>query len=602
MPQRHLVRRPHAPTNTSDAVSATTWAPDDTLAPQMSPAETPAPAREPHTPEIPAEAECAAHLTHDFGRIRVLAGQPAILQPKLQVGQPDDPYEQEADRVADAVTHNGLGLDAAHDESRSKTPAAPAMPAIRAATAVTSGAAQDTTAPALEERLHASESGGEPLAEEQRAALEPRMGMNFARVRVHTDSAAADMSQDMQARAFTIGEHIYFGAGHCQPETAGGQWLLAHELTHVGQQTGEATDAASQRVSGAWIQRDTPDAGASTQQSMSRVDQVTQEWASEQGGGPQTNADFLHQFVHDATFLGLPIRGGIHDDYVPLLRQVEQTLGFTPGSTDRHGVYDLSGFQGDGFHGLHSWGMALDINTTTDPYIMHESGERQLDAQLAPVYQRIAWFILGRNSVIPDAIRHPESLGGTAQTQASQLYDRLQEESRAMQTYFSYMQDLTALQNYISTPDGLQRYQLITQATEPNQSPGSIDVRALQQQMMADFAVLTSHPGPLIQPPENDQAGASAQPPLPYPQPAPLTGRQDRPFDHSNSPRRTPLSGFLDLQKDLVMAMVQAGLRWGAIGFGPESGDVMHFDLANQPVGQRMVRAINAVNARNQAH
>jgi len=68
--------------------------------------------------------------------------------------------------------------------------------------------------------------------------MEPRFGRDFGRVRVHDDARADASARALGARAFTVGESIVFGAGEHAPATAAGQRLLAHELTHVVQQTG----------------------------------------------------------------------------------------------------------------------------------------------------------------------------------------------------------------------------------------------------------------------------------------------------------------------------------------------------------------------------
>ncbi len=59
---------------------------------------------------------------------------------------------------------------------------------------------------------------------------------DFSAVRVHTDPSAAHMSAGLGAEAFTQGRHIYFGTGRFDPHSAGGRWLLAHELAHTLQQ------------------------------------------------------------------------------------------------------------------------------------------------------------------------------------------------------------------------------------------------------------------------------------------------------------------------------------------------------------------------------
>jgi hypothetical protein len=69
------------------------------------------------------------------------------------------------------------------------------------------------------------------------AAAQPR-GFDFSRVRVHNDERAAESARSVGALAYTVGEHVVFGAGQYAPGSPGGQQLLAHELTHVIQQRG----------------------------------------------------------------------------------------------------------------------------------------------------------------------------------------------------------------------------------------------------------------------------------------------------------------------------------------------------------------------------
>ncbi|MBX9585334.1 MAG: DUF4157 domain-containing protein [Gemmataceae bacterium] len=70
--------------------------------------------------------------------------------------------------------------------------------------------------------------------------MEPRFGHDFSRVRVHTDAAAEQSARDVNARAYTVGNHVVFGAGGYTPSTGEGGRLLAHELAHVVQQGGGA--------------------------------------------------------------------------------------------------------------------------------------------------------------------------------------------------------------------------------------------------------------------------------------------------------------------------------------------------------------------------
>ncbi len=86
----------------------------------------------------------------------------------------------------------------------------------------------------VETRLMRSKGGGSPLPDPVRAYMEPRFGVDFSGVRVHTSHEAAALNQAVGAQAFTHGQDIYFGAGK-RPEVSD---LTAHELTHVVQQTG----------------------------------------------------------------------------------------------------------------------------------------------------------------------------------------------------------------------------------------------------------------------------------------------------------------------------------------------------------------------------
>lgn len=75
-----------------------------------------------------------------------------------------------------------------------------------------------------------------PLDEATREFMEPRFGHDFGRVRVHNGDFAACTNRALNARAYTVGEHILFGAGEYAPDTRTGQRMLAHELCHVVQQ------------------------------------------------------------------------------------------------------------------------------------------------------------------------------------------------------------------------------------------------------------------------------------------------------------------------------------------------------------------------------
>ena len=89
----------------------------------------------------------------------------------------------------------------------------------------------------VQARVLSLRSGGQHLPGATRAFFESRFNYNFSHVRVHTGAQAAEAARAMNARAFTIGRDMVFGSGQYAPESNEGQQLLAHELTHVVQQT-----------------------------------------------------------------------------------------------------------------------------------------------------------------------------------------------------------------------------------------------------------------------------------------------------------------------------------------------------------------------------
>jgi uncharacterized protein DUF4157 len=152
------------------------------------------------------------------------------IQPKLTVNEPGDQYEQEADRVADQVMRTpatqgvvpGWHGPTIHRLVQPRL-AHPARP-LR-------GGTED-----LADRLAEARSEGRPLDPAVRTMLEPRFGVDFRDVRIHTGPAAVALSHDLGAQAFTHGPNLYFAGGMFDPKTSRGQGLLAHELTHVVQQ------------------------------------------------------------------------------------------------------------------------------------------------------------------------------------------------------------------------------------------------------------------------------------------------------------------------------------------------------------------------------
>ncbi|MBI4539753.1 MAG: DUF4157 domain-containing protein [Gemmatimonadetes bacterium] len=100
----------------------------------------------------------------------------------------------------------------------------------------------------VERRLDEREGTGEPLPGGVRRAMEDRLGSDLSGVRVHRGGEASSLARRLDAQAFTSGQDIYFGEGKYEPETRGGQELLAHELAHTVQQKGGAERSPARRA------------------------------------------------------------------------------------------------------------------------------------------------------------------------------------------------------------------------------------------------------------------------------------------------------------------------------------------------------------------
>ena len=102
--------------------------------------------------------------------------------------------------------------------------------------------------PEVEQTIQQQQGRGQALPESLRSSMEGAFGADFSGVRVHNDSEADALNDSMQARAFTIGHDIYLRQGEYNPGNSAGQELLAHELTHVVQQSsGNAKRGQSNR-------------------------------------------------------------------------------------------------------------------------------------------------------------------------------------------------------------------------------------------------------------------------------------------------------------------------------------------------------------------
>jgi hypothetical protein len=191
------------------------------------------------------------------------------VQTKLKLSEPDDVFEREADRVAEEVMRPGREVDSsrivgkpiARLQREEMDMSAESEEEISEEEFEAESEALDEFDLEEEEDIMADESGmpkrensasnlsrssifvriprggGRPLEENTQRFMEQRIGHDFSRVRVHTDGEAASSARQLNAHAYTVGTNIYFNEGRYNPYDMQGRKLLAHELTHVVQQS-----------------------------------------------------------------------------------------------------------------------------------------------------------------------------------------------------------------------------------------------------------------------------------------------------------------------------------------------------------------------------
>lgn len=187
-----------------------------------------------------------------------------LIQTKLKVGKPGDKYEQEADKVANNVMRMPQGGTVQMKPIEEDEKISPKLqmstlkegqnnilqakckeceedklqmkPSIQL-----KSQEQGEATSGVSMQIMTSKGNGQAMDKATRSDLGGKMGYNFDNVRIHSDSKAADLSQSLGARAFTVGKDIYFNRGEYNPGNTEGKRLLAHELTHVVQQSGNGS-------------------------------------------------------------------------------------------------------------------------------------------------------------------------------------------------------------------------------------------------------------------------------------------------------------------------------------------------------------------------
>ncbi|MXV49682.1 DUF4157 domain-containing protein [Pedobacter sp. HMF7647] len=90
----------------------------------------------------------------------------------------------------------------------------------------------------IDNQIESSRGSGQTIDHETKSFMQHRFGESFDNVHVHTDTNSGQLARSLNAKAFTVGDDIYFKEGNYNPGSAEGRKLLAHELTHTIQQSG----------------------------------------------------------------------------------------------------------------------------------------------------------------------------------------------------------------------------------------------------------------------------------------------------------------------------------------------------------------------------
>ena len=232
------------------------------------------------------------------------------LQRKLVIGASNDPLEREADRVAERV----MRMPESGSQHRLDTMKESLPPASVLRRRSGSVGENRSEAPSIVNDALSSE--GKPLDSDIRQFMETRFGWDFSQVKLHTGAQAADSARSVNSLAYTLGPNIVFGTHQYQPHTKTGKTLLAHELTHVIQQSGG--NDINQPV----VARQNGDASAHKRPNR---------WSR-----PSIGRDRMQISSRPvrAELQRLPIEDPIH---TPLIEEYRRQHGFPPGGVNESG-------------------------------------------------------------------------------------------------------------------------------------------------------------------------------------------------------------------------------------------------------------------------
>ena len=162
--------------------------------------------------------------------------QKTSIQFKLAIGASDDSLEHEADAMADRVMRmpeqNFIQRKCSDCEVEEKLQRKTLVSFIQGKESSAGTLASD----AISNQINASKGNGSGMDSNTQSFMQSRFGADFSEIKIHTGGESIQMNRDLNAKAFTVGNDIYFNEGQYNPVSAEGKHLLAHELTHTVQQ------------------------------------------------------------------------------------------------------------------------------------------------------------------------------------------------------------------------------------------------------------------------------------------------------------------------------------------------------------------------------
>ncbi|WP_296703608.1 DUF4157 domain-containing protein [Algoriphagus sp.] len=163
-----------------------------------------------------------------LGRLNISFFSPPRVQPKLEVNKPDDLYEQEAEAVSNlVVSQHNINNSISRNENLSLIQTKQNETISR----------QNRNVPSSV--INTIGNAGKPLENGVKESMESSFSQDFSKVRIHSDGPANKSAEEINAKAYTFKNDIVFGDNQYNPQSFNGKKLLAHELTHVAQQTNQ---------------------------------------------------------------------------------------------------------------------------------------------------------------------------------------------------------------------------------------------------------------------------------------------------------------------------------------------------------------------------